>query len=128
MTAVRLSARSPSVEVEDSPRVVEALDEYAADIRRHMEARKAVPRGAFLDIAYRDVVEDEAGVLNRVYDHCGIPLTKRALDAMQSWSAVNEQHKHGQHVYSLEEAGFTKQRIDDAFAAYIGAFGAYMDR
>jgi len=105
-----------------------ALDEYAADIRRHVEARKAVPRGAFLDIAYRDVVEDEAGVLNRVYDHCGIPLTKRALDAMQGWSTANEQHKHGQHVYSLGEAGLTKQRIDDAFAAYIGAFGAYMDR
>jgi len=47
---------------------------------------------------------------------------------MQKWSAANAQHKHGQHVYSLEEAGLTKQRIDDAFAGYIDAFGAYVDR
>jgi len=105
-----------------------ALDEYSNDMRRHVNARSAMPPGAFLDIAYRDVVEDEAGVLAKVYEHCGMPLTKRALDSMLQWSAVNEQHKHGQHVYSLEEAGLTKERIDGAFADYLRDFGAYMDR
>jgi hypothetical protein len=59
--------------------------------------RAASFRAVRFDIAYRDVVEDEP-VCSTCHDHCGIPLTKRALDAM-NWSAANEQHKHGQHVY-----------------------------
>jgi len=105
-----------------------AVDEYAFAAARHLQWRAAGTGDAVLDIAYRDVVEDEAGVLARVYAHCGLELAPAALGRMRSWSAANTQHQHGQHLYSLEESGLTRQRLDRAFASYRRAFGRYLDR
>jgi hypothetical protein len=105
-----------------------ALDEYAFAATRHLQWRAAGAGDAVLDIAYRDVVNDEAGVIRRVYEHCGLELTPAALERMQRWSAANPQHQHGQHLYSLEESGLTKQRLDRAFAGYRRAFGRFLDR
>jgi hypothetical protein len=105
-----------------------ALEEYPSAMRRHIESRGPVPADAFLDIAYRDVVTDEAGVIERIYAHCGRSLTGAALGRMLDWSATNRQHKYGEHVYSLDESGLTKARVDRAFADYLDRFGGYLER
>ena len=105
-----------------------AVDEYAFAVARHLEWRAGGTGDAVLDIPYRDVVADEERVIARVYDHCGLELTPAALERMRRWSAANAQHQHGQHVYSLEESGLTRQRLERAFAAYFSAFGSYLDR
>ena len=105
-----------------------AVDEYAFAVARHLEWRARGTGDAVLDIPYRDVVADEERVIARVYDHCGLELTPAALERMRRWSAANAQHQHGQHVYSLEESGLTRQRLERAFAAYFSAFGSYLDR
>jgi hypothetical protein len=105
-----------------------ALEEYPASMRRHVEARNAIGADAFLDIAYREVVNDEASVIERIYAHCGRSLADAALRRMLDWSATNRQHKYGEHVYSLDESGLTKARVDRAFADYLDRFGRYLDR
>jgi len=103
-----------------------ALDEYASSMQRHMESRSKLTADAFLDVAYRDVVADEASVIARVYAHCGLPLRDAALARMLRWSAANEQHLHGQHAYSLSESALTRERIEHRFAAYLARFGAFL--
>jgi len=105
-----------------------AVDEYAFAVARHLEWRAAGTADAVLDIPYRDVVADGERVIARVYDHCGLELTPAALERMRRWSAANTQHQHGQHIYSLEESGLTRERLERAFAAYFSAFGSYLDR
>jgi hypothetical protein len=103
-----------------------AIAEYAGAMERHMQWRRTAPARSLLDIAYTDVVANEAAVLARIYEHCGMTLSEQAGRRMEQWSADNAQHKHGQHVYSLEEAGLTRPRIKDAFSGYLRAFGAYL--
>jgi hypothetical protein len=105
-----------------------AVEQYAGAVARHLQWRATAAPGSVIDVAYRDVVKDETGVLARVYEHCGLKLSARALERMQHWSAGNAQHQHGQHVYSLEESGLTRARIDKAFAAYVRTFSSYLDR
>jgi hypothetical protein len=105
-----------------------AVEEYAFAVARHLEWRAAGPDNAVLDIPYRDVVADEERVIARVYEHRGLELTPSALERMRRWSAANAQHQHGQHVYSLEESGLTRERLDRAFAGYLRDFGSYFDR
>ena len=102
-----------------------AVAEYAGAMERHMAWRRTAPAGSVLDVAYTDVVADEAAVIERVYAHCGIPLADEARERMERWSADNTQHKHGEHVYSLAEGGLTRSRIETAFAGYLREFGRY---
>ena len=105
-----------------------AVEEYAFAVARHLEWRAASTGNAVLDIPYRDVLADEERVIARVYEHCELELTPTALERMRRWSAANAQHQHGHHVYSLEESGLTRERLDRAFAGYLRAFGSYLDR
>jgi hypothetical protein len=89
-----------------------------------MRWRSDAPAAAVLDVAYADVVARETSVIERVYEHCGLALTDAALARMTRWSAANTQHKHGEHVYSLEEGGLTRPRIEAAFADYLRDYGA----
>jgi len=104
-----------------------AVETYAGAVARHMEWRGVAPKGSVIDIAYRDVVADEENVIARVYEHCGLGLSGAALERMQRWSAGNLQHQHGQHTYSLEESGLTRERLERAFAAYRGAFAPLLE-
>jgi len=102
-----------------------AIEEYSSAMRRHLAWRQTAPAGSVLDVAYADVVADEASVIRRVYEHCGIALSDEVLARMRQWSTDNAQHKHGEHVYSLAEGGLTRLRIESAFAEYLARYGAY---
>jgi hypothetical protein len=104
-----------------------ALAEYSGAMTRHMEWRRSLPGDAVLDLAYTDVRDDHAGVLARVYDFCGLDLSKAAVERMQTWAGDNEQHKHGLHRYSLEESGLSPETIRRRFATYLDAFGSYLE-
>lgn len=103
-----------------------AMEEYPAAMARHMAWRRTATPGTVLDIAYRDVLEDEAGVIERVYRHCGLPLGEAARQRMERFSTENGQHKFGEHRYSLGESGLTAQRVREAFATYLEEFGPYL--
>ena len=88
-----------------------------------------LPRG-FRDRTAAEIAAEREylAVIARVYEHCELELTPTALERMRRWSAANAQHQHGHHVYSLEESGLTRERLDRAFAGYLRAFGSYLDR
>jgi hypothetical protein len=105
-----------------------ALEEYAAEMDRHLAWRESADPATILDVPYTDVRDDGVGVARRVYRFCGIDLSGDAEARMQEWSRANAQHKHGVHRYSLEEFGVTAQRIDEKFAAYLERFGHLLGR
>lgn len=92
-------------------------------IRRYLDARKRLHLdGRILDVHYHDIRSDAMPVIRQVYRHAGWELTAEAEQAMRQWESDNEQGKHGQHSYSLEELGLTEQMIDQEFADYRRRF------
>jgi hypothetical protein len=102
-----------------------AMDEYPRAMQRYLAWRKQQPTGVVLDVAYRDIRDDYAGVIDKVYAFYGLDLTDNARAAMATWAGDNEQHKHGLHQYSLDEAGLSTVAIRKAFAEYENQYAAY---
>jgi len=101
--------------------------EYSAErVRTYVRDREALGRDAqFVDLAYRDVVSDVAGVAGRIYTAAGLELTRSALDAMHAWEREHAQHKHGRGRYTLEEFGLTRSEVESEFSEYSARFGRY---
>jgi len=95
-----------------------ALMGSASSIRRHFRNRQRMGLD-ILDIPYSELVSDPEGVIERIYRFAGIPLSDTARKRMMDWNAGNPKNKHGKHVYTLQEYGYTEEQIADAFADYI---------
>jgi hypothetical protein len=103
-----------------------ALEEYAAEMDRHLAWRRSVDAGIVLDVPYSEVRDDGVGVARQVYRFLGKELSEAAEARMRDWSTANAQHRHGVHKYSLEESGLSTDRINEKFAAYRAAFGRFL--
>ena len=102
-----------------------AMDEYPRAMQRYLTWRKQQPAGVVLDLAYREVRDDYAAVVAKVYEFRGLELTERARAAMAAWAGDNEQHKHGLHQYTLDEAGLSTAAIRTGFAEYIDLYAGF---
>lgn len=103
-----------------------ALREFGGAMDRHLAWRRTLPAGAVLDLPYAEIRDDYESAVGKVYEFCGMPLTAQALDRMKTWAGDNEQHKHGLHQYSLDEAGLSETAVRHRFRDYIDAFSRYL--
>ncbi|MET0659985.1 MAG: sulfotransferase, partial [Steroidobacteraceae bacterium] len=102
------------------------LDYCAGRMQTYVRDRATLGRERqIVDVSYRDVVRDTEGVVRKVYEAAGIPLTPEVLEAMRAWERGHPQHKHGGHQYSLEEFGLSQDEAERAFAEYKNRFAQY---
>jgi len=69
-------------------------------------------RARFCDVDYEELVLDPIGTVQRVYQHFGLPISKRFLQSMKEHIQDNPQGKHGRHKYSLEEFGIRPEDVE----------------
>lgn len=91
-----------------------------------IDARARGAEAHFIDIAYKDTVRDPIGVVRGIYERRGEALTPAAEAAMLAWMGGNPQHKHGKHVYRLEDYALTEAMVRERFARYYERFAAYL--
>jgi hypothetical protein len=123
LCSLRLIGRGVYSEDPDPRRVVgEASDHVLRLLRGALRARERHP-GRVYDLAYRDLVADPHGVVRRINEHFGLPLSAAAEEAMRVWLANNPQGKHGRHRYSLEQFGLDRDTAHRLFPGYPECFG-----
>lgn len=88
----------------------------------HRDARG--PGDWIVDVPYREIVSDAAGVVRRIYAARGEVLPGEVAEAIGAWEAENRQHKHGRFPYTLEEYGLTADAVDAGFRDYKTRFAA----
>ena len=91
----------------------------AGAINAHLQIRAALPTRTFLDVAFRELVDDVGAVAQRIYDFSGLSLSAAARQRLIAWNDANPQHKRGKHSYSLATYGLTEKKIEELFAGYI---------
>jgi hypothetical protein len=91
-------------------------------IDRLLEVRRAMPEARFLDVWFGDVVSDPIAEVERIYDHVGLDLTLDVRRSMKSWIEANRRDQRPSHEYTLEQFGFTPERIRREFAEYREAY------
>jgi hypothetical protein len=112
----------------DPLEVGDQLEEKAVRaVTRAMALRDGARDGAFLDLAYPDLVADPLKAIRRVYDFLGLGLEPETEAAMQRWLAAHPQHGHGVHRYRLEDFGLDRRRLEARFAPYRSRFGVAVE-
>ena len=100
---------------------------YRKRMRDYLRDRAALEKThPFVDLDYRRILTDAPRVIAECYAAADIALDPAGVAAMRAWEVANEQHKHGQHKYSLDGYGITATDIRDAFHDYNERFGAYL--
>lgn len=99
------------------------LQKWQFPVEHSMRVRAQASASQFFDLDYDELLADPIGSVRRIYGHFGYELTAGSVSCMQAWLSENQQHKHGKHDYTLESFGLTPERVDEAFADYVRAFG-----
>ena len=103
----------------------QALARAAANMARALDVRDRGPQhdgATFVDVAYRDLVDDPMRAVRSVYERAGRSLEADVEAAMRTWVEANPRHKHGAHRYGLGDFGLSEADVDAAFAGYAERF------
>lgn len=94
------------------------FDYWASQLDRYLVVRKELPKDRVLDVQFDEIREDIAGVIRRLYERAGRPLTAAAMAAFKAHEARRPEHHFGNYEYTAEDHGLSLDEIDDRFAAY----------
>jgi hypothetical protein len=119
MVAMLMRGRDAVDPREIGPAVLESL---ARSVERAMAARDELCPARFVDVSYRQFVQDPVATAERVYQSFQLELAPRTVDAMRKHVAEHPQNKHGAHKYTLADYGLDADTVNRRFAAYIERF------
>ncbi len=89
-----------------------------------LEVREArdYPEAIFYDMHFGDFVADQFGVVEKIYQALGLPMSERGEARMRAFIADNPKGKHGAHDYTPEEYGVDPAAVRREFQSYIERF------
>lgn len=87
-------------------------------IERALKVRDRHP-GRFLDVDFREFVNDTMGSIRGIYRHFGLKLDEATERRMQAWLDAHSHTRPGFHKYTPEQYGLTAAEIRRHYADYI---------
>ena len=97
---------------------VEMVDRGLAEMLR-MRAER--PGARFVDVAYRELIRDPVGQVERICEAVGRPLDERGALAVSEWLAKNP-HRPGGHRHRPEDFGLEGSALRERYADYVRRF------
>lgn len=91
-------------------------------MERGLAARDRCGAERFIDIDYRDLVDDPLAAAARIYDHFGLETNAATGAAMKAHVDANPRGKHGKHVYDLSSYGLSVADVRERLGTYIERF------
>jgi len=99
-----------------------ALAFWADGMRRALAARDRLGEHRFIDVWNRDVVSHPVETFAGLYARLDFDFSPQLQADVADYNRRNAQGAHGEHQYTAEEYGLTKEAIRDAFATYCTRF------
>ncbi len=75
------------------------------------------------DVHLSEFLQDEIGMIRRIYAHFELKLSDEAETRMRRYLAANPSNKHGAHRYTLALAGLDPEAERSRFARYQERYG-----
>ena len=98
------------------------LETFDLMIERQHAYRAKHGAHSIYDIQYSEQLRDPVGTMRKLYAHFDEPLSAEAEARMTRLMAESPQHKHGKHVYALEDFGLTADGVRKHFRDYSEHF------
>ena len=96
-------------------------DKFAHSLARALTVRAAYP-DQFIDVLYADTANNPLATVGEIYAQLKLPLAAATQTAMQQWLLANQRVDRAPHHYTLDQFGFTRDALQNTFAAYCNAF------
>ncbi len=90
---------------------------------RALAARDRIGEDRFIDVFNDDVVADPIGTFAAIYEKLGFEFTPVMREGLEAYNQRNAKGAHGEHRYTAEEYGTSREEIREAFSDYIERFG-----
>ena len=100
----------------------QCLELWSWGISKCLADRDAGLEDRFIDVLYQDTRKDPMPSIEYIYERLGRPLTTAAREAMAAWGDDNRRDKRAVHNYTLEEFGYSREGICEAFSTYRDRF------
>ena len=97
-------------------------EKFAAGMRRTMAVREQLGEAPFLDLWFKDTVNQPLQEIRKVYEFLGMELTPEASAEMARWQEFNRRELRPPHEYTLAQFGFTEEGLKEQFSAYRERF------
>jgi Sulfotransferase family len=91
-------------------------------VERPLRARERIGDDRFFHMYYHEMMRDPLGVMRRIYDWAGDPLTAETEARMRNWLAGHPQDRFALNSYNLGQYGLTVAQLEPIFAEYLDAF------
>ena len=107
---------------------LDALLTYWTDRVAHLlEAcvrdRDCFPPGQSIDVPFAEFMADDLGMLEKIYQRAGLPLTPAARAELQAYIDAHPRGRHGQVIYNLrEDFGVEPAALRERFETYLQRF------
>ena len=76
----------------------------------------------FIDIRYKDLVQDPIVVARRIYEELHLTWSKDHTTAAEVYIREHQKNKYGKHIYSLGDYGLTDEIIEQNFSFYYDRY------
>jgi hypothetical protein len=94
----------------------ETVEYWKYELDRYQAQRAALgSRVRIVEASYSRCVEDGLSVARELYEVAGLPWTARGEAAMRQWDIDNPRHKLGSYGYRLEDYGWSREKVEQAF-------------
>lgn len=101
---------------------------FSEGLRQVIKFRRArALEQQFHDVRFTDIVRDPIGSVRGIYDRFGLPLSERAVAAMQAW-LDNPTNDTPRGQYTLAHYGLSESMIDEHFSDYIAHYSIPLER
>lgn len=87
-------------------------------LNRCMALREQLGDNRFIDVDFRDTVKNPIGVVERIYERIGLPMTSQARAEIEAYRARHPREARPKHDYTLEQFGFTQSDLERRFKNY----------
>src|SRR5690606_34111848 len=87
-------------------------------MNRALAARDRIGAHHFIDVWNDDVVADPIGTFASIYEKLGFEFTPATRDRLEAYNRRNARGAHGEHRYTAEEYGTSREEIREAFHDY----------
>ncbi len=112
----------------DTPRIgAYWADRLERMLRACVRDRDLLPSGRTIDVRFDRFMEDDLGMVHRIYALADQPVTDRSEASMDAFMREHPRGRHGGVLYDLAPFGLDRDRLSDSFAFYVDRFGVTIE-
>jgi len=99
------------------------IDRVERLLRACVRDRDRLPATQAIDVPFHALMADDLGMVTRIYERAGLPMTPGARAELARYVADNPRGKHGQVVYDLRrDFGIEPAAVRERFGFYFERF------